>query len=115
MTVQQNRWLTWTPRLLAIAFIAFLALFALDVFGEYATIWETLVALFMHLLPNIILLLALLIAWRWQRIGGLVFLGLGIGSLLFFRTYEDLISFLIVSAPALLIGVLFLADGLRRR
>jgi len=112
--VQQNGLFTWMPRLLAIAFIAFLSLFALDVFGEYTTIWETFVALFMHLLPNIILLLALLIAWRWQGIGGLIFLALGLGSVFFFRTYEEPISFMIVSAPALIIGGLFLLDWQQR-
>lgn len=113
MTVQQNGWLTWTPRLLAMAFIAFLALFALDVFGEYTTIWETFVALFMHLLPKIILLLALVIAWRWKLLGGVIFFALGVVSVFFFGTYEHIISFLLVSAPALVIGILFFVDGMR--
>lgn len=104
--------LTWSPRLLTIALILFLGLFALDVFGEYA-FPEVLVALFMHLLPNIILLLALLIAWRWRGIGGVVFLLLSVVTVFFFRTYdpEHIGTFLITTLPTLVIGLLFLLDA----
>jgi hypothetical protein len=63
-----NRILLWTPRLLGILFIAFISLFALDVFSEYKG-WEVILALLMHLRWSIILLIALILAWRWEWIG----------------------------------------------
>jgi len=44
-----KKFLLWAPRLLAIAFALFLALFALDVFGEGYTGQRLLLALVMHL------------------------------------------------------------------
>ncbi|NDJ52542.1 MAG: hypothetical protein GYB68_05565 [Chloroflexi bacterium] len=107
--------LHWAPRILAILFALFLSLFALDVFGEFDTIGETLIALFMHLIPTFILLAAIVIAWRWPFAGGLLFLALGLISVVFFRTAQEFISFMLVSAPALLIGAMFLWDGWRDR
>jgi hypothetical protein len=105
-----RRLLHWLPRLLALFGILFLAIFALDVFGEGYTPGELVVALLMHLLPNLALLAALLIAWRWRRAGGALFVLLGVVSIFFFRTYRDPIIFLIVSLPVLVVGGLFLVD-----
>lgn len=111
MNAQYKRWLTWIPRLLTVAFVGFLALFAMDVFSEYDNLRDTLVALFMHLIPNFILLIALLIAWRYKIVGGVIFLILGVISVFAFGTYAHIITFLIVSLPAYIIGLLFILDG----
>ena len=60
--------LFWAPRIISILFILFLSLFALDVFGQGYGFWETVQALFMHLLPSLLLVAALLLAWRWEWI-----------------------------------------------
>lgn len=101
----------WTPRVLAIGFALFLAIFALDVFGEFNTIWETAVALFMHLIPTFLLLIATGIAWRMPVIGGGLFVLLGVLSIVQFNTLEHPISFFIVSVPAFIVGILFLWDA----
>lgn len=102
--------LHWTPRVLTIMFILFLGLFALDVFsGDYITL-EMLLGLTVHLLPNLALALALIIAWKWQRVGGIIFLFLGFGFMIFFNTYRQLMTFLIISGPLFLIGALFVFD-----
>lgn len=110
-----HRILHWTPRVLAIGFAAFLALFALDVFGEYETVGETLIALFMHLIPVLLLLVATALAWRWPLVGGALFLILGIASIFFFGTYRHIVTFALVSLPVLVLSLLFLWDGLRAR
>jgi hypothetical protein len=69
----------WLPRLICILFIGFISIFALDVFGEYG-FPEILVALFMHLIPTFILIAVLTVAWKWSKIGGLLFLVLAIVS-----------------------------------
>jgi hypothetical protein len=69
--------LLWSPRILAILFIVFVSLFALDIFSMGLTGWDVVVGLFMHLLPSIMFILALVIAWRSELVGGIAFLLLG--------------------------------------
>lgn len=107
--------LHWTPRILAVVFALFLALFAMDVFGEFESITETLIALFMHLIPTFLLLAATAIAWRWRIAGGAIFIALGVVSIGYFNTYRSPISFLLISMPAIIVGVLFIWDGWRAR
>jgi hypothetical protein len=59
-----ERLLHWTPRILGLLFAAFVSVFALDVFGEGYTFWQTILALMMHLIPTGVVLVALAISWR---------------------------------------------------
>ncbi len=106
-----ERTIYWAPRVTAILFAIFISLFALDVFTEGYSFGETLVALAMHLIPTAILVIALAIAWRWERTGGILHLALAaLYLLLFWQRIEDY-GALIVVVPLLLIGTLFLACG----
>mgnify|MGYP001828586396 FL=1 len=105
-----KRLLFWIPRLLGLLFAAFITLFALDVFGEGYGLWETIVALFMHLLPTILLLLVLVLAWRWEWAGGSLFIALGLAYLWLAWGKFDWITYLIVSGPLFLVGALFLIN-----
>ena len=105
----RNKWLYWTPRIIIIIFILFISIFALDVFEEYQGL-ELLIGLFMHLIPSFILIILLVIAWKWEKIGGWLFIVLSIIFTIFFKTYQDIISFLIISLPVLVIGILFLLN-----
>lgn len=105
-----NKYLYWTPRILTILFIVFMSILTLDVFDAGYSFLELLVALFMHLIPVSILTVILLIAWRWEKIGGIIFIVLGLLFTLFFQTYSHLLSFFVISCPVFLIGVLFLMN-----
>ena len=105
-----NRLLLWAPRVLAILFAAFISIFALDVFGEGYSFWETIVALVMHLVPTAVVLVALGIAWRWPWVGGFLFLALGLLYILIFRE-GDWIAYLLISGPLFLVGALFLSSA----
>ena len=63
----------WTPRILCICAILFVSLFALDAFGHGGGFWKELGDFIIHLIPSFILLLFLIIAWKWELIGGIVF------------------------------------------
>ena len=102
-----SKYLYWAPRVLAILFIAFLSIFALDVFGEGYGFLELLIALFMHLIPALILVGVLWVAWRREKVGGIIFVIIGFLFTIFFRTYSNLIGFLLISFPVFLIGFLF--------
>jgi hypothetical protein len=88
--------LHWLPRILSVLFIAFISLFALDVFDQP----QWFMALIIHLTPSFVLIAVTAIAWRNRLVGGLLFLVAGF----FLSNFESLI----VSAPAFVIGALFL-------
>jgi hypothetical protein len=100
--------LYWAPRVLGIFFALFISVFALDVFTEGYRFWETVVALFMHLIPTAIVLLVLFISWRREQIGGALFLALGLFYIVAFWNPTRWQAYLIISGPLFLIGVLFL-------
>ena len=108
MTSSTKRFLFWTPRVLTIAFILFLALFAMDVFGEGYGFWGTVVALVMHLVPNLVLALVLVLAWKREWIGGVLFAGLGTFYLVMAWGKVHWSAFAAISGPLFLVAVLFL-------
>lgn len=110
MSRNLKRLLFWLPRGLCVLFAAFISLFALDVFGEGYSPGETLVALFMHLLPTFVILLALAIAWRRDLVGALLFAALGVAFVIFFDNRPNWLTYLIVAGPLFLISALFLLD-----
>jgi hypothetical protein len=107
--------LFWTPRLFSILFILFLSLFALDVFGEGYGFWETVLALFMHLIPSLILVAALILAWRWEWIGAVLFIGFGVLYLVTTWGRFDWIAYLVIAGVPILVGVLFLIGWIARK
>lgn len=71
---QQDKVLYWTPRIICILAILFISLFALDSFEQGRTLWQNLLAFLIHLIPSFVLLVMLIIAWKWERAGGFIFL-----------------------------------------
>ena len=117
MTGQLTAISYWTPRALALGLAAFFSLFALDVFAEHTGVWPTLAALAMHLVPAAIVAAALVIAWRWELTGGVIFVALGMTYVvLMTQSSIHWSAHLTVTLPLLLIGLLFVAGwALRRR
>ena len=109
----KSKLLYWTPRVLGILFAVFISIFAVDVFGEYG-FPEVLVALFMHLIPTFLVIGVLLIAWKWELVGGVLYILLGLFYIwLAWGRFEGL-TFLIVAGPVILTGVLFVLGGVFR-
>jgi hypothetical protein len=109
--MKQAKILYWAPRLFAIFTISFTSLFALDVFGEGMGVAQTLLALLMHLLPQIAIVIVLLIAWRKPIVGGILFILLGFLSLAFFGVPLTIPAHFILTLPMFLIGILFIVQG----
>jgi hypothetical protein len=115
-----SKWLYWSPRILSILFLLFLAMFSLDVFGNNYTFWETVLGLFMHNIPVFILLIILIISWKHELVGGIGFI---LGGLLYiyltlgrnpFEWY--MLSWIIqISGLAFLIGVLWILNWKKKR
>jgi hypothetical protein len=121
MTQLSKRALFWTPRALSILFIAFLSLFALDVFDGHLGFWQTALALAMHLIPSFVLTAVLVLAWRWEWIGaalygaaGLLYVGWVVSMSRPVPPAMRLIWVLMIAGPAFAIAGLFLANWLKR-
>jgi len=115
-----NKFIFWTPRILAILFILFLAMFSLDIFEGNYGFWGTIAGLFMHNIPSIILLIVLLISWKHELVGAITFILAGIFyiSILAMNPQFEwyMLSWsVIIAGPAFLVGILFLIGWLRKR
>jgi len=123
MSEKINKFVYWTPRILSIAFICFLALFSLDVFSPGLTFWQIVVGLFMHNIPVFILLIVLLISWKHEIVGGIVFILAGVLYIaillvvMLMNRFEwyGLFWSLQIAGPAFLIGILFIIGWVRKR
>lgn len=111
----------WLPRIICILAILFISLFASDAFQPNLSIWEQIGAFLMHLIPSFILTVLLLIAWKWEYIGGIIFtiIGLGLSPIVFMHNYNmnhsiwmslGIICF--ITLPFVVVGVLFIRSQL---
>jgi len=107
MAETTHRFLYWTPRILCIAFAAFISIFAFDVFEMPLSIPEKALALLMHLIPTFLVILALVIVWRREWIGALVFPLLAVVHLVTKWGVLDWSAYAIIDGPLVLLGVLF--------
>ncbi len=112
--------LFWSPRVLSIIFIAFLSLFALDIFNGRSSLWETLLALAMHLIPCFVLIVALFLAWRWEWIGAALYAAAGLVYVTWVASMSRpvppairLVWIATIAGPAFVIAALFLANWLK--
>jgi len=120
MVKEVNRFIYWTPRILSIVFIIFFALMSLDVMALELSLWESIVGLLMHNIPTIIMLIVLLIAWKYEIVGGIAYLLGGLAYIIMTTQaeipwYIALSWSLNIAGPAFLIGVLFLINWYKKR
>ncbi len=93
--------LYWLPRILSLLLIVFISIFALDVFSES----QWFLALIMHLIPSFILIALTVFAWKNEKIGGILFILVGIAMSFFFH-FEALF----ITIPISIVGILFLVN-----
>lgn len=119
-----SRGLYWIPRVIAILFILFLAMFSLDVFDSCAGFLGCALALFMHNLPALVLLSLLVIGWRREWIPASIFFIFGIWYIAQFVLTSMIntgfewyyISWImIIALPAFIIGALFWLNWKNRK
>lgn len=107
------KWLYWSPRICCIVLVAFMSLFALDVFEEGYSLGEMLLAFLMHMLPMITLAIVLVIAWRWEWVGAAVFglAGVMISVMTLRNGIQAAPTILVIGVPLLMIAILFGANA----
>ena len=109
--------LYWLPRILCILAILFVSVFALDAFQPELTLWQQIQGFIMHLIPSFILLLFLLIAWKWELIGGVIFvlIGLVLSPFVYMHNYNmngsvwmSIGIIAMITFPFIIVGILFI-------
>jgi hypothetical protein len=116
--------LHWTPRILCILAILFISLFALDAFNPDLTIWQQIGDFLMHLLPSFALLALLIVAWKWELIGGIIFalIGLGFSPFIYSHNYKmnnslwmSISIIMMITVPFIVVGILFILSYYKKR
>lgn len=115
----------WLPRIICILAILFVSMFALDSFSPNLTIWQQIFGFFMHLIPSYVLIIFLIVAWKWELIGGIIItlIGIGFSPFLFnlnykrnhFSVLESLGVVMAVAVPFIIVGILFIVSHIMKK
>lgn len=112
-----NKGFSWIPRILTILIILFIGLLSTDSFNPEFSAWQQLSGFLIHISPALIILLILILAWKRELIGGILFIILSLvtSPFIYSMNYERTQSMLqaigvllIISLPILIAGVLFI-------
>jgi len=101
--------LYWLPRIITIIYAALITIFALLSGAEsLGSGINGIIRNAPNAIPSLFIWALLYISWRWEKVGGILFIVLAVIFAFFFSTYKSLITFLITVFPLLLVGILFL-------
>lgn len=109
----KTKFIYWTPRILGIGFVPFLSLFSLDVFSEYRGL-DALLPLLIHLIPSLALLVTVLIAWKYDLFGAIIFIGFALFYIFMVGFDRPWSWYAGISAPTALVGILFLLSWMQK-
>ncbi|MFP4641241.1 MAG: hypothetical protein ACLFPU_03540 [Dehalococcoidia bacterium] len=91
-----------------------MSVFALDVFGEGYGLWETIAAFLIHLVPSLVVVIVLVAAWRREWVGDVLFTALVAFYLAQTWGRFPPVTYLSISGPLALAGILFLLNWIYR-
>lgn len=118
------RILHWAPRIICILAIMFISMFAADAFTPELTFSQQIGDFFIHLIPSFILLGILIISWKWELIGGVVFTAIGIvlSPFIFKLNYNmnhsvsmSLGIIFLITFPFVVVGILFIISHFAKK
>lgn len=112
--------LYWTPRIVSILFILFIALFSLDVFEPGLSLGQMIIGFLMHNIPTFALIIIVIIAWKREIVGAIAFFLAGIAYIVSVFASSDfewyMLSWsLIIAGPAFFIAILYLLNWRRKK
>lgn len=102
------KFIYWLSRILAILAILFIFMFSFDVFDGDGNRGYKLMAFLIHNIPAILFIIALIIAWKNEIIGGAIFIILSIALAFFFNVFSGNPGALALISPFFLSGILFI-------
>jgi hypothetical protein len=107
--------LFWVPRIIVMLGIVLVMAFSFDVFEGNDPSGAKLLALLVHNIPALALGASLVIAWLWELAGGVLYVGLFIASCFLLRPFPGYPLNLLVIAPFLAAGILFIIHYFKTR
>lgn len=119
-----TRVLHWLPRIICIMGILFISMFSIDALNSELTIWQQILSLSMNLIPSFVLILLLLLSWKRELIGGIIFMiiGLGFSPIIFIHNFKmnqsiwmSLGVISVITIPFAIVGVLFIVSHYRKK
>ncbi len=99
--------LFWIPCIITILAILFMMMFSLVCFEMSGL--DVPLCFFMHNIPALILVLVLIISWKWELIGGILTILASIFGFAYFNRSGENWGVVFIMAPFLLAGILFIA------
>ena len=114
----------WLPRIFCILAILLVSMFALDSFTSNFSVWQQIKEFLVHLIPTYVLIFFLIIAWKWELVGGMLFLVFAIGLIPFIYAHNyamnhsalmSLSIILLINFPFIITGVLFVFSYFLKR
>ncbi|MCX7835749.1 MAG: hypothetical protein N2450_06745 [bacterium] len=109
------RIVAWCPRILAFGFAIFLLLFSLDAFSENHSFSEQLLSFTLHNLPTVFVLLILLLSWKREWMGGIVFPLLGLLYIVFTSGKMNGWTYGLITGSQCFIGILYWMSWITRK
>jgi len=106
LRINWDKLLFLIPRILTILYILFIGIFSFTS-GEGISV--------VKIIPAILITIILIFTWKKPVSGGIIFLLLGIMLILFIEKIRTLLTFLLISFPPVLIGVLLLLSKILKR
>ena len=114
MNPSVDRFLRWAPRVLCVAFAAFVSVFALDAFEPARGFWGNALAFGIHLFPTYLVIGVLVLGWRRPKAAGTLLIVVGCAYAVMPHIRQHLSWIAAISGPAWVTGVLFLVSPTRR-
>ncbi len=114
----------WLPRILCILAILFVSTFAFDAFSSEENFIVQLGDFILHLIPSFVLLFLLIVTWKKELLGGIIFMviGLGMSPFIFKMNYNMNNSFwmslgiiMMITIPFFIVGLLFLVSHFKNK
>ena len=119
-----TKFLHWTPRIIGILAILFISMFTLDAFDPNKTFGQQITDFLIHMIPSFLLIAFLVIAWKWEIAGGIIFIliGLGFSPIVYMHNYQmndsvwmSLKVLLFITFPFILVGILFVLSHYKKK
>lgn len=102
------KFLCWFPRILAVVAILLMIMLSMDVFAGGMSQGYKLMAFAIHNIPALMFIIALVVAWNNEIVGGSLFILFSIAMAVFFGSVSGNPASLVVISPFFLSGILFI-------
>jgi len=114
----------WAARILCLLSVAFISMFAFDVFSVVAGLGQKKFAFLLHMIPSFVLIIVLIIAWKHELVGGVMITLIGLVVLAYVYSVNygrshsvsmGLRPAAMIGAPFVIAGILFIISHFLRR